>query len=149
MKSKLILIAALVAVGGLVAFAGFDQYNSKNYTTALKPTYVADDSVAVTNSVTTGVDIAGLPGIGCMVFSYKCDNVAGAILKFQIATCATTNGSYSVFTNSDGASSWSYTNAAGYGKVLFKPNTASRYLRVYVTPTLVTNGCVGAVLVTE
>lgn len=149
MKSKLILIAALVSVVGMVAFAGFDQFNSKNYTTGLKPTFVADDSVALTNSVTTGVDIAGLPGNGCMVFSYKCDNITGAILKFQIATCATTNGSYAIYTNSDGVASWSYTNSAGYGKVLFKPNTASRYLRIYVTPTLVTNGCAGAVLVTE
>lgn len=149
MKSKLILIAGLVAVVGAVALAGFDQYNSKNYKTCLSPTFLADDSTAITNSITTGVDIMGLPGNGCMVFSYQCNNTAASILKFRIATCATTNGSYVVYTNSDGAASWSYTNAAGFGKVLFRPNCASRFLRVYVTPTLVTNGVAGAVLATE
>lgn len=149
MKTKILMIAACLAVVGMSAFAGFDQYNSKNYTSLLTPHYLADSTAVVSNSVNSGVDIMGLPGNGCIVFEYKCDNAAGAIIAFQIATCATTNGTYTVYTNSAGVSSWSYTNSAGHGKVLFKPNTASRYLRVYATPTLVTNGVAGAVLVTE
>lgn len=147
--NKFAAVAALLFCVVLAAFAGFDQYNSKNYTTCLVPQYIADDSLIISNSAVTGVDIVGLPGNGCMVFGYRCTNAATAILKFEILSCATTNGSYAVVTNSAGQSSWSYTNAAGFGKVLFKPNAASRYLRIRVTPTEVTNGSASAVLVTE
>ena len=144
---KSIIIAAILAVIGMAAQAGFDQYNSKNYTTCLTPSVI--NAANVTNSATTGTDIIGLPGNGCLVFSYSCVNDAAAILKFQVATCATTNGSYAVYTNSDSVASWSFTNSAGHAKMLFKPNSVSRYLRVYVTPTVVTNGFAGALLVTE
>lgn len=144
MIKKVALILFAVA---LSCHAGFDQYAGKKYTTCLVPMAVND--AAVTNSATTGTDIIGLVGNGCLVLPYSCTNDAGAILSFKLASCSTTNGSYTTYTNAAGVSSWSYTNAVGYALISFRPNTVSRYLRVYVTPTLVTNGVAGAILVTE
>ena len=146
MKKIIIAVAAVFAVG-LVAFAGFDQYVSKNYTTILAPQAV--NANAVSNSVNSGVDISGLVGGGAIVFGYKCDMAAGSIIQFTLGTCASTNGTYTTYTNMTGASAWSYTNNAGFATVPFRPNRANRYLRVYATPTLVTNGSASAVLVTE
>ena len=146
---KSIIIAAILSVIGLAAQAGFEQYTQKNYTTCLNPTALADSSVVVSKSATTGVDIMGLPGNGSLVLAYQCNNAAGAILSFQVGTCATTNGTYTIWTNAAGVSAWAYTNTVGFSKILFKPNSVSRYLRVYATPTLVTNGVAGAILVTE
>lgn len=143
---KKIWIVALVALAG-VALAGFDQYNSKNYLTALAPTPVANSASVVTNA--SPLDIAGLPGNGSLVFQYSCANDAAAVLSFSIKTSATTNGTYTTWTNADGVSSWTYTNSSGNARILFRPNTVSRYLRVFVTPTAVTNGVAGALLVTE
>lgn len=142
-------IAVVLFAVALSCHAGFDQYTGKNYTVLLNPSYMADSTSPVTNSATTGVDVMGLQGNGAVVLSYKCDNAAGAILKFQIKSSSTTNGTYAVYTNLLGESSWSFTNTVGSSKVLMKPNEASRYLRVFVTPTVVTNGVAGAVLVTE
>lgn len=143
---KIGLILAVVCVA-VAAFAGFDQYTSKNYTTLLAPQAV--NASVVSNSATAGVDIAGLVGGGAVVLGYKCNNDAGAILSFQIGTCATTNGAYVTYTNMAGASVWAFTNAAGFAVIPFRPNRANRYLRVYATPTVVTNGSASAVLVTE
>jgi hypothetical protein len=146
---RIAMFSAIVALFASVALAGFDQYNSKNYTTCLNPKAVTTSAAVITNSTSTGVDIAGLPGNGCMVFAYQCNNQADAVLSFSLSSSATTNGTYATYTNADGVSAWAYTNAAGFGKILFRPNSVSRYLRVTVTPTAVTNGVAGAVLVTE
>lgn len=150
MFRKIAFAAGLAAVAGLAAFAGLDMYEGKNYTTLLQPTAIADGSVgAVTNSSTTGVEIAGLPGSGCLVFGYNATPAAGSILSFSISTCATTNGTYVTWTNASGVSAWAYTNSAGFAKIKFVPNSVSRYLRVTVTPTAVTNGSASAILATE
>lgn len=140
---RMIGIAALVTCAGL-AFAGFDEYVAKNYTTCIAPTAV--NASAVTN---TPVDISGLPGNGSLVLAYSCANAANAVLSFSLATSATTNGTFTTWTNASGMSAFAYTNASGFARLLFRPNAVSRYLRVTVTPTAVTNGMAGAVLVTE
>jgi len=137
----------VVAVFGLAAYAGFDQYTSKNYTTLLQPSAV--DAATVTNSSTTGVDISGLIGNGALVFGYNATPTTTSIVSFAISTCATTNGTYTTWTNGDGVAAWAFTNAAGFSTVKFRPNSVSKYLRVTVTPTLVTNGSASCVLVTE
>lgn len=147
-KMTAISIAAIMAVAGL-ALAGFDMYTAKNYTTLLAPTYVATSDVAITNSTSTGVDVAGLPGAGAVLFMYSTTNGATSVLSFSLYSCATTNGTYVKFTNSAGVSAWAYTNGSGVAKVAFTPNQVSRYMRVVVTPTATTNGVCGAVLVTE
>lgn len=142
---KLLVIVGLVAACVLSARAGFDQYNSKNYTTILAPSLV--NASVVTNA--TAVDISGLPGIGAIVFAYKCDNVSAASLSFGLETASTSNGTYTVYTNSDGVSAWAYTNGTAYGKVLFKPGSVSKFIRARVTPTSCTNAVAGVILVTE
>ncbi|MEN6537752.1 MAG: hypothetical protein ABFD89_29140 [Bryobacteraceae bacterium] len=147
MFRKIAIAAGVAVVGTLVAFAGFDQYTSKNYTTLLQPTAV--NAATVTNSSTTGIEIAGLIGNGCLVFGYNATPVEGSILSFSVSTCATTNGTYTTWTNSDGVAAWAFTNAAGFATMKFRPNSVSRYMRVTVTPTAVTNGSASCVLVTE
>lgn len=141
---KILIIAGLV-VAAVTARAGFDLYNSKNYKTILTPNLV--NASVVTNAA--AVDISGLPGIGSIVFAYKCDNVSAASLAFSLETASTTNGTYTTFTNADGVSTWAYTNASGYGRILFKPGAVSRYVRARVTPTSCTNAVAGVILVTE
>lgn len=151
MIRKTLVSAALVVAIVASAFAGFDMYNSKNYTTCLTPTLIADNSAAITNSTTTGADLIGLPGVGCLILSYQC-NAGGpaGVLSFKVQTCATTNGTYITWTNAAGQSAWAFTNSSGFAKVQFVPNTVSRYLRTVVTPSgAVTNANAGAILVTE
>lgn len=143
---KMIPITAAFLVAGL-ATAGLDTYTGKNFTTCLTPTAV--NAAPVTNSAVTGTDIASLPGKGALLLSYRCDNAAAAVLSFSIGTCSTTNGTYAAYTNASGVSAWAFTNASGVAVLPFTPNSVSRYMRVTVTPTAVTNGNAAAVLVTE
>jgi hypothetical protein len=168
--SILAAIAAIVAIA-FPAFAGFDQYTGKRYTTLMAPTPLGvtqtgattnmvtlDGAVtnaqnvvqtigAITNSVTTGVDCVGLVGRGAVVFTLAPG--VGGILSATISTCATTNGTYVTVTNDQGQATWSVTNTAAYRVVPVRPNAFNRYWRVNVTATGVTNGVAGAVLVTE
>lgn len=146
---KLISIAALVVACGLAAWAGFDQYAGKGYTKILAPTRIANSAVAITNTPANAVSVAGRVGNGCLVFAYQCNNASGATLSFQVLSSATTNGTYKVYTNASGVSAWAYTNSAGFATLSFRPGSVSRYLRAKVTPTAVTNGVCGVLLVTE
>jgi hypothetical protein len=145
---KKILIGIAAALFAVAAFAGFDQYASKNYKTLWAPQVIAGSAVT-TNSLITGTDIAGLVGEGSVVFAYSVTNVAGATLQFQLQSCATTNGTYVTVTNGSGESSWTVTNSSGFARIKVRPNAQNRYLRVVVTPSLATNPVVGAILVTE
>ncbi|MFA6063963.1 MAG: hypothetical protein WC736_15350 [Gallionella sp.] len=150
MLKKVIAVAAVLTVAAcLSVFAGFDMYTSKNYTTILAPQRVADSSVAITNLPGNVKTVAGLVGKGAMLFTYSCENTAAATLAFSISSSATTNGSFMTYTNASGVSSWIYTNASGVAVIPFTPNSVGRCLRVTVTPTVVTNGVCGALLVTE
>ena len=148
-KKVMIITAVLAVIASISAFAGFDMYTSKNYITVLAPTRIADSSAAITNLPSNVKTVAGLVGKGALVFSYSCENTAAATLSFAISSSATTNGTFVTYTNSDGVASWTYTNASGVAVIPFRPNSVSACLRVTVTPTLVTNGVCGAILVTE
>lgn len=148
MKKKIALALSAVLFVSSLAFAGFDQYTSKNYTTLLSPNVITASNGAFSNAV-DGVAVAGLVGKGCVVIQYVATNMATSSLSFSFSSSATTNGTYTTYTNADGVSSWAYTNAAGVATIKFNPNAVSKYLRTTVTPTAVTNGACSVILVTE
>lgn len=139
-----VIMAALVAA----AVAGFDQYTSKNYTQLMTPRVIASSASAFSNAL-DGVDISGLVGNGAVVISYCATNLATSVLSVSFSSSATTNGTYTTYTNADGQAAWVYTNAASAAVFKFKPNTVSKYFRTTVTPTAVTNGTISVMLVTE
>lgn len=160
MFRKIIALAAVVAVVGIVANAGFDQYFGKTYTTLLKPTAIGtswnagstttNTAGVVTNSTYTGVDCVGLVGRGALVISCNPGNgAAGGVISVAFSTCDTTNGTYATVTNASGSAAWAVTTTAAYVVAPIVPNAQSRYWRVTATATSVTNGNVGAILVTE
>jgi hypothetical protein len=157
-----IAFAAIAAVVGL-AYAGFDQYTSKNYTTLLAPTPIGVTSIGsgtnytdtitatVTNSVQPlCVDCVGLPGKGALVMSLNPGNgAAGGVVRISFSTSATTNGTYVTVTNANGVASWAVTTTAANVVAPIVPNAQSRYWRATATATAVTNGSVDAIIVTE
>lgn len=160
MFRKLAIIAALVASVGLVAFAGFDQYTSKNYTTLIKPTtigvtYFADGATTqtvaiVSNSNANVVNCSGLVGRGALVMNMNPGNGGNAgVISVMFETCATTNGTYVTLTNADGVSSWAVTTTAAVVVAPIVPNSQSKFWRCKATATAVTNGSFSAILVTE
>ena len=149
-KIKIAMLAsAVLAVLSVSAFAGFDMYTSKNYTTILAPQPVANSSVAITNLPGNVKTVAGLVGKGALVFTYSCANTAAATLSFSVSSSATTNGTFTTYTNDSGVSSWIFTNSSGVAVIPFRPGSVSACLRADVTPTVVTNGVCGVILVTE
>jgi hypothetical protein len=158
---KFSLIAAVMAVA-VMAYAGFDMYSSKNYTTLLAPVNIGSSmqgatnvavittTASVANSAVTGVDCVGLPGRGALVMSLNPGNGgAGGIVSISFSTCATTNGTYITVTNAAGVSSWSVTTTPATVVAPVTPGSFSRYWRATATATTVTNGSVSATLVTE
>jgi len=172
MFKKFLISVAVACTASLPALAGFDQYTGKTYTTLLEPTplgvtqtgaitnmvtldgattnamNVVSSVPAITNSTSTGVDCVGLVGRGAVVFTLTPGGTNG-IVSATLSTCSTTNGTYTTVTNDQGQSVWAATNAAAVRVTPVRPNAFSRYWRVTVTATGVTNGVAGAVLVTE
>jgi hypothetical protein len=148
MLRKITTLAFVGIVATTATFAGLDMYTSKNYTTLLAPAKVSS-TTAVSNSAVTGVDVSGLPGVGALVFAYRCQDTAADTITFQLLSCATSNGTYVVYTNASGVSSWAYTNAAGFSVVRFVPNSVNKYMRVTATPSVSTNGSAAVLLVSE
>ena len=144
MKKILVSLLAVAVYGS--AFAGLDMFTGKNYTTMLTPSAISD-SATVTNSTTTGTYIAGLPGNGALVlFAEPGTGPATASVSFALYQCATTNGTYTLITNNL-ATAYVVTN--GVSVVQIVPNKFGPYIRVVATSTGTTNGCAGAVLITN
>ena len=142
---KKALVVFLVAVVGTASFAGFDMYAGKTFTQLLKLTPVVN-ATPVTNSAVTGVNVAGLPGIGAVVVN--CDAGTG-IVTVALSSCATSNGTYAAVTAADATTAWSFTNSAGLRVFPLRPNDQSKFLRTTATGITGTTGSVSVVLITE
>lgn len=173
MNRIVLILSAIVAMSAMTCFAGFDQYTGKNYTTLLAPTPLGvTQTGATTNMVEIGgavtnvmnvvasvpvvsnsfgnvVSFAGKVGRGAIVFSLD-PGVAGGVLTATLWTSATTNGTYALYTNDQGESSWAVTNTEAFKVIPVRPNNASKYWRAQiVASTGCTNASASAVLVTE
>lgn len=161
MFKKHLIAAILVIAAALGAYAGFDQYTGKTFTTLLSPvvlgTYLGTESTTATvysatikttatNSNYTGVDCVGLVGRGAVVIGL---NTSTGVVSVSFATCATTNGTYVTMTNDQGESSWAVTNGSAHKVIPVRPNAFSRYWRTTATATGNTNATADAVLITE
>jgi hypothetical protein len=143
---KKILVSVAACVLSMSAFAGLDMYTGKNYTTLLTPT-VLSSTASITNSTTTGVNIAGLPGMGALMFlTEPGTGPATGSVSFSLYQCATTNGTYTLVTNQS-VSAYVVTNGVVTAQI--DPNGLSQYIRVVATGTATTNGCAAAILITN